>query len=235
MKTYTIIWDFDGTLLPIEPYDSEQFLLMYKINYSKNKIHFYNRLAVRALIYADRKQWIKSFNKRSLPFLMGTKIEILDQVCGRLADKISATDRQALLDLKAAGHRMLVLSCGTADLSERILEAAGLGHCFDAIEGNRFRIENQKIAGMHSRLQNPADKLNYVRRRAIAPEGTLAVGDGYTDIPLLDWAGMAALLDPAGKKRKKFQKKNYHFIASVAEVVKIIDNTAAEQFADADP
>jgi hypothetical protein len=32
MKTATIIWDFDGTLLPFAPYDSEQTLMLYKLD-----------------------------------------------------------------------------------------------------------------------------------------------------------------------------------------------------------
>lgn len=32
MKKITIIWDFDGTILPHEPYDSEQSLLIHVMN-----------------------------------------------------------------------------------------------------------------------------------------------------------------------------------------------------------
>ncbi len=32
MKIKTIIWDFDGTLLPLSPYDSEQTLTLYKLD-----------------------------------------------------------------------------------------------------------------------------------------------------------------------------------------------------------
>ena len=38
MKLYTIIWDFDGTILPSDPYDSEQTLLLYKVNGAGEKI-----------------------------------------------------------------------------------------------------------------------------------------------------------------------------------------------------
>ena len=32
MRKLTIIWDFDGTILPSTPFDSEQSLLLYRMN-----------------------------------------------------------------------------------------------------------------------------------------------------------------------------------------------------------
>jgi len=32
METLTIIWDFDGTILPLAPFDSEQSLLLNRMD-----------------------------------------------------------------------------------------------------------------------------------------------------------------------------------------------------------
>jgi FMN phosphatase YigB (HAD superfamily) len=40
MKPSMIIWDFDGTLIPNDPYDSEQTLMLYKLNEISNHKSF---------------------------------------------------------------------------------------------------------------------------------------------------------------------------------------------------
>jgi len=50
----------------------------------------------------------------------------------------------------------------------------------------------------------------------------MAVGDGYTDIPMLDWAKFPVLLDRTGRKQPKYAGKNYHFVRSLPEIVDIL-------------
>ncbi|MGD8764438.1 MAG: hypothetical protein PVG87_19185, partial [Desulfobacteraceae bacterium] len=64
MKTYSIIWDFDGTLLPNDPYDSEQTLLMYKLYETEEKISLVLRTLTRILIYADNREHLRKTFKR---------------------------------------------------------------------------------------------------------------------------------------------------------------------------
>ena len=223
MKRYTIIWDFDGTLFPREPYDSEQSLLIHRLIQSKDNISLLKRVLVRAIIYADMKERLrKTFKKLYLWFLKGTKTEALDLVTGLLAKKISEADRQTLLRLKEDGHNMMVISCGTVDLSERILKIAGLDNCFSIIEGNRFQIDNDQITGMDSHIPNPEDKLKLITSQGICPEEAIAIGDGYTDFPLLDWAGVPVLIDRTGEKKDRYAKKNYHYISSIPEIAEMI-------------
>ena len=179
MKTLTIIWDFDGTLLPNDPYDSEQSLLMYKLYETEEKISLVLRTLTRILIYADNREHLrKTFKRFYAWFLKGTGVNILDQVSQRLAAKISETDRQTVIELKRQGHAMMVLSCGTADLSERVLKIAGLGDCFDVIEGNRFEMVNDQISGMLHSMDNPENKVKFFQHKGIRPEQTVAIGDG---------------------------------------------------------
>jgi phosphoserine phosphatase len=193
---------------------------MYKLNEAGIGIHFFTHTLARFLIYADnREQLRKTFKRYYTWFLRGTPVSVLDQVSERLAEKIPARDRQALLQLKAGAHRMLVLSCGTADLSERILSAAGIRNCFDRILGNRFEIKNGRIAGMRSCMPNPEDKVRWLNQQNIAAATAVAIGDGYTDIPLLDWAGIAIMIDRTGENKKRYAHKHYRFISSIPEVL----------------
>jgi phosphoserine phosphatase len=223
MKLYTIIWDFDGTLLPNDPYDSEQSLLMYKLYETEEKVSLALRTLTRILIYADNREHLrKTFKRFYAWFLKGTGGNILDEVSLRLAAKIPQSDRQVLMQLKSAGHRMMVLSCGTADLSERVIKMIGLARCFDYVVGNRFNIVNGKITGMMLNMDNPEEKVNFMQEKRISPENAIAVGDGYTDIPLLNWAGIPVMMDRTGKKKALFGHKNFKFISEISEILNLL-------------
>ena len=224
MKTDTIIWDFDGTLLPLAPYDSEQTLMLYKLNETAQRPPYFVRAIARLLIWADHRQMLRQTFKRFYIRLMkGTPIAAMDQIGKRLADRISFQDRQALARLKSENYRMVVLSCGTADLSERILTNAGLGDCFESIAANRFNISKGLINGMRLHLANPLDKVTWLKKMGICADDAIAVGDGYTDIPLLDWAKISVLVDRTGKKKAKYRHKNYRFISSTSEILDVLN------------
>ena len=223
MKTKTIIWDFDGTLLPLAPYDSEQTLMIHRLNESAQRPIFFIRAVARLLIWADHRQiGRKTFKKFYIRLMTGTPAAVMDQVGRRLSDQIPMEDRQVIGQLKNLNYRMLVLSCGTADLSQRTLQSAGLADCFETIAGNRFQISNGVIDGMRLHVANPADKVRWVKEMGIAPEDSIAVGDGYTDIPLLDWAEVSVLVDRTGEKQTKYRHKNYRFISSTSEILAVL-------------
>jgi phosphoserine phosphatase len=223
MKTFTIIWDFDGTILPLEPFDSEQSLLIHRMSQPENPFGRLKKGYTRAVIYADRREWFRqTFKKNYIRLLRGTPSSALDEVCSRLAEKISTADRQTLRKLKGDGHDMMVISCGTADLSERILSLAELSDCFRLIEGNRFQVAEGRIAGMHLRLADPDDKIKLAKRLNLSPRQTIVVGDGYTDLPLLKWSWLPVMIDRTGRKKKEFASHNFYFINSIPEIMNIV-------------
>ena len=64
MKTTTIIWDFDGTLLPLTPYDSEQALMRFKLDDIDSRPPWIIRAVARLLILADRRQMLRKTFKQ---------------------------------------------------------------------------------------------------------------------------------------------------------------------------
>jgi len=224
-KHYTIIWDFDGTLLPNDPYDSEQSLVLYKLYEADERVPVFTHALARLLLYADQKEHLrKTFKQFYIRLMTGTSSAIFDPVCTRLAAKICAADRRALRRLADQGHRMIVLSCGTANLSEKTLQKAGLEGCFEIIAGNRFESDNGRISGMTLQVPNPEDKVRFLAGLRLEPERCVAVGDGYTDIPMLDWAKSPVLIDRTGHKHSKYAHKNYEFVQSLPEIIDIVDN-----------
>jgi phosphoserine phosphatase len=224
MKLHTIIWDFDGTILPATPYDSEQTLLRHILKESGENVSFFKRVIATAVIYADMKEWLgASFKKYYIWILQRTRSESLDRVAKNLAPKICNADRKAFVRLKRDGHRMMVFSCGTIDLIERTLRLAEIYDCFDSIYGNRFRFLNDRIVGMDLNVLNPKDKLKLVNDQGISSEQTVVVGDGYTDFPLLAWAKIPVVIDRTGKKRKKYNHMEYSFISSIPELIDLVN------------
>lgn len=223
MDTRTIIWDFDGTLLPLDPYDSEQSLLRFQMGQAPGAFPLHRTLAARAIIYADRKEWLPGirFKRPYVWLLKGTPIDALDTVARRLARKIPKPDRLAVRRLARKGYDMRIISCGTADLSRRVLDFAGLTDCFGSIMANEFQMENDRITGMEFTVLAPADKVSCLKAADIDPRTCVAVGDGYTDIPLLDHVGMPVMIDRTGAKRNLIREKRYHGITAVPELLNL--------------
>jgi phosphoserine phosphatase len=227
MEKPTIIWDFDGTILPLAPFDSEQSLLRYRMNQPEEPFGLLKKAYVKTIIYADRRERLrKTFKKSYIRFLKGTPSKVLDEVCRDLAEKISTAARKVFWKLENDGYDMMVLSCGTADLSERVLTFAGLLDCFSRIEGNRFQFDADRIVGMQLRLPNPEDKLTMIKKLNLSPDRTMVVGDGYTDLPLLNWASIPVIIDRSGQKKKRFTSHDFYFISSIPEIMNIIEENA---------
>jgi phosphoserine phosphatase len=197
-RRFTIIWDFDGTLLPLDPWDSEQELLLSRLDGLPRLS--WRRLYGRLAVEADRRGWLlSSFKRRYLALLRGTPRDFLDQVAATLARRIAEPDREAVRRLQERGHHQLVASCGTADLSERILALCGLRSCFAELFGNSFVFQRGRIAGMRLEVTSGRAKLELVQSLGITPGEAVAVGDGATDRPLWEWSAVPVAVGPGAR------------------------------------
>ncbi len=223
MPKPTIVWDFDGTLLPSDPYDSEQLLLHYLLKFYKNKMPLTERLIGKVALFTDRKQLVPAFFKYVYSRLLtGMPVSIIGTIADALARTISEHDRLVFFKLKEQGFPMMVLSCGTADLSRKVLQKADIDSCFDHIEGNHFRILENTIVGTDVRVPNPKSKITLLTDTyGLTAQEVVAVGDGYTDIPLLDWAGVSILIDRKGTK--SVRNDRYLTISSISEILAIMN------------
>ena len=225
MKTArTILFDFDGTLLPCSPYDSEQALLSSLVQTEKKRFRWFERLEARLAIFVDRKELSAGFFKKVYTkYVRGTHQQTVNKLCSDLAPTISAETRVAVRELKEAGFRLSVISCGTWDLANGVLRSCGIRSCFDTVEGNRFRMKSDVVSGMEMRVANPLQKIRVAESMGINPAESIAVGDGYTDLPLLDWVRHPVMVDPNGTKAQRYSKNGYHFIANIQELPQLIE------------
>ncbi len=226
---FDVIWDFDGTLLP---YDSEQALLRSLLRHPRRKVGVAKALLAQALAWADRRNLMeRSFKRWYVRCLRGLPMDELDRLARAVARDISAADRQALRDIRALGARMFVVSCGTGDLSQRILRAAGVGDGFLAIEANWFTFWGNRIEGMDLTIHLPADKLVAARGLGVSLHRAVMVGDGVTDQPLLDEAAYPFLLDRTGSKQTLIRENGYIGARDLTQVAALLASMVANSSA----
>jgi len=77
--------------------------------------------------------------------------------------------------------------------------------------------------GMDMFVPTPEDKLKVISAQGVFPEQSVVVGDGYTDLPLLDRAGLPVMIDRTGEKKDQFANKGYSFIYSICEIMELIE------------
>jgi phosphoserine phosphatase len=105
--------------------------------------------------------------------------------------------RRTLAALKAAGHRLAVIS-GTLDLT---LEVLFPEHPFDEVFTNRIWFSDDgRIAGWEATpydMEGKAEGLaDLARRQGIPLERTVYVGDHINDIQAMELAGLAVAFEP---------------------------------------
>jgi phosphoserine phosphatase len=216
-QPYTIIWDFDGTLLP-SVFDSEQTLLLFLLHHPDTHWNHIHRLIARMAIHADRKEWLgPNFKPVYLRLLKNTPVVTLDPATDYMSKKITDSDKQTLRALSDLGFPMQVISCGTTDLSRKILEKSGLSNCFQQIHANPFKINAGRINGMDFQIRTGRDKVKLAVKQGFDPNRTVAIGDGYTDMPLLNWARYGLLLRRNAEPNQRPHQAKYIEVNSIAE------------------
>ena len=224
METWSIIWDYDGTILPFTPYDSEQFLLDYLLNKKKKEISLIKRIVARAAIFADKKQILgHSFKKYFIWVLKGIDASVLEEVGNALSASIPESYIDTLSFFAKKGFKMYIISCGTADLCLNPLKLKKADTFFSEIISNPIVYKNNKVDGIFFNVKKGSDKVKIAEKLNLKPEKTIVVGDGYTDIPLLDWSSAPFMIDPEKTRRKKYSDKNYTFIESLPQIIDIMD------------
>jgi phosphoserine phosphatase len=205
-----VVWDFDGTLIP---FDSEQYLL------EALPLSGLRRLAARLFVYGDRRGWDPGQLKRLYAWcLRGTPTSALDPICAQIAEHISQQDRDGLHALTANGFEMRVLSCGTADVGRGTLRAAGLAEVLVDVQANNLLIKEGHITGIERRIYMPETKVEIAAQYGVPWSKMIAVGDGLTDVPLLDRAGRGILI-AARDRAARYADRGYEIVPTLSQAI----------------
>jgi phosphoserine phosphatase len=210
-----VVWDFDGTLIP---FDSEQYLV------ETLPLPGLRRLGARLFVYGDRQGWDPGKLKRLYAWcLCGTPTAALDPICAQIARRISPPDRDGLKALAAAGIDMKVLSCGTADMSRGTLRAAGLVKAFSGVQANNLLTRDGHITGIERQIYLPETKVEIAAQYGLPWNEIVAVGDGLTDLPLLDQAERGILI-ATGERAARYADRGYEIVPTLSQAIAHIGN-----------
>jgi len=223
-----VIWDFDGTMYPIDPSDAECYLL--KI--ASAEMSFFKAAASSFRIRLDQKQlFSKQFKKHYIRLLTGCNKSLIDKTAEYIAKTIPKTEIEHYHDLKERGWKQYIISCGTYDICIKVLEILGISHCFTKVIANKFIYNENKISRMDITVKNGEIKpvimeklLNEQKEIGVELSQVIAVGDGYTDIPLLNRVRTPILIDWSGRAASTFNRQGFTYITRPSDILGILNN-----------
>ena len=189
-KSNLVIFDFDGTLYPFRPYDSEQTLVL---SHAKTKGPLF-RLRARLFVRADRRGAFNNpqFYKRYEKIIRDVDPELVEKTARDLAGLLSEEDRAAIRTLTEVAD-LAILSLGTENLAEFFLEELGLREEFFLIKAKRIRWKKGK-AYLKVNIGEAEGKRTNLEALRNSYGKIVAIGDGPTDIPMLEAADLGLLL-----------------------------------------
>lgn len=198
-KKYLIAFDFDGTLYPILPYDSEQRLVLAT---AKNRGHL-NRLRAKRMVQKDNegKMRLGEFNRRYHDLLGGCTSSQIEEVA---ADLFSLVDPNQFSLLKNLADKadLAILSCGTENLIHRFLALHKIDHHFFQVSGKSLHFNKGAKPDIKYTIGNPEEKRAVFAKLKSTYTQSIAIGDGPTDIPMLKEADLGLIIDWSGGEKK---------------------------------
>jgi len=127
--------------------------------------------------------------KARVALLQGLPASVLDEAARRI--RLTAGARALIATSRAMGVRTAIVTGGFAVFADRVARQLGV----DRVIANRLVIKGDRIAGtVAGPIVTGATKretlLALAAETGVAPEATLAVGDGANDLPMLEAAGL---------------------------------------------
>lgn len=198
-KDVCITFDFDGTLYPIIDFDSEQLLIH---TLAQDADESYRGEALRFI--ADDQAGcflLEDFHLRYAAMARRATPAHVDAVARQLAGLLNADDRDALIALKRQSEaEFVILSCGTENLAEAFLAHLGIADLFGSIRAKRLEFSEGGKTTVRVDIHTPEAKRVAVEELRARYRTIVAVGDGPTDIPMLEAADLGLLIDWGGTK-----------------------------------
>ncbi len=190
--TNLIAFDFDGTLYPLNPYDSEQMLLR---SIAKTQGTLWAK-RTKHLIIQDQKGALlgTSWHSRYERFIRKAKEEMISEVAMKLIHHMDIQTREALLALSEQAD-LAIISCGTENLIKEFLSALDLLDCFSLIKGKRIIFDPSGPPRLSVDIGSPQDKSRLIAQLRQSYTHIVAIGDGPTDIPMLQSADLGLIVD----------------------------------------
>jgi phosphoserine phosphatase len=177
-----VAFDFDGTLS-----DSEMTVLLGEREGVADEMASITERAMN-----DEISYAKSLRDRAA-LLEGLETEAAEAAYGEVTLRPGAA--ALLRRLADEGHHVAILTGGFERGVERALETEGVADAVDTIVSNRLPTKGGRLTGgvEGSLIEGTKDTAleSLATELGVGMGGTVAVGDGANDLPMLEVAGLA--------------------------------------------
>jgi len=198
-KKYLIAFDFDGTLYPLHPYDSEQRLVLTT---AKSRGHL-NRVRAKRMVQKDHegKMGLGEFNRRYHDMLGSCTPALIEEVASDLYALVESK-QYSLLKILSEKADLAILSCGTENIIHAFLSKHAIEQYFFLVSGKSLHFNETTKPSIKCTIGSPEEKRSVFSELKEKYVYAIAVGDGPTDIPMLKEADLGLIIDWGGKEAK---------------------------------
>lgn len=149
----------------------------------------------------EGRMGLGEFNRRYHEMLGGCTPSHVQQVA---SDLVSLVDREQFVLLKSLAQKadLAILSCGTENIIHTFLTLLEIDHHFFQVSGKSLHFENAGKPSISVTIGSPQEKRSAFAELKSNYTHTIAVGDGPTDIPMLEEADLGLIIDWNGEEAK---------------------------------
>ena len=221
MSNALIAFDFDGTLYPPVPNDSEDWILL--------KAGRGNPLKALLARYAILSEHLKSFNFKSYNKVLNynaknMSVSCIDEIVDAICTQAQNISFEPLYRLKEMGNTLAIVSCGTDVMIERFLERFGITDLFAGFKAKRLLFDEKKVLGYDfGEVDGPDFKvrtcLQY--KEEFNCSSIISIGDGATDIAMFKHSDYAVFMDWANKHQGS-EREGYPLVHDFEQLHELI-------------
>ncbi len=191
-KKVLTIFDFDGTLYPINPYDSEHLLLLAN---AERKGREFKQHCIQFIEQDQHHEYNdQSFHKHYETLVEDSTNDMIEEVAKSLSASVSLEEKDALLKLSEISD-LGILSCGTDNIAIEFLRALGLLEIFTFVKAKHLVLKENRKANLQILVAGPDHKASLLDSERKKYETIIAVGDGPTDLPMLGSADLGLIIN----------------------------------------
>jgi len=223
MKTL-ILFDFDGTLYPFRPFDSEDLLLILSAVSKEEK------LLAQDLRERDEHGQVGSQEmlEAEKQLLIGKTDTLIKDVAEYLSEKAGEKFLLPLRQLKDKDTEFYVISCGIAEIAREYLHIQKVDDLFFGVYGKHVLSDKGLITKIdYSEVATREDKKQKAIQLIKEHPGyqTIAIGDGFTDLPIFSICDKAIFIDHGDSpfvQTESILKTGYPVTKTFEELVKTV-------------
>ncbi|MEO6513651.1 MAG: HAD family phosphatase [Candidatus Saccharimonadales bacterium] len=134
----------------------------------------------------------------------------VDAVFNEYKDQVYRYTRNLIRELKAAGYMILAISGSHHEVIQKIAEHYG----FDDVVGQIYEQQNGRFTGEHTTPMYHKDVVlnELIAKHNLDLEGSIAVGDSESDIPMLALVEQAVAFNPSRGLFAEAQKQGWKVV-----------------------